>query len=103
MCNCSPEGLSILGCIKRGVASRSKEVTVPLCPPLVRPQLEYHIQVWGPQIKKDKELLEQIQRRAMKMIKGLKHLSYEERLRKLGLFSLKKKRLRKTSLGPSST
>ena len=68
------------GSIRREVASRGRGVTVPLYSALVRPYLEYCILVWGHQYRKYVKLLGKVQR-AMKMIRKLEHLPYEDKLR----------------------
>jgi len=83
----------ILGCIKRSMAGRSREVILSLYSTLLSLHLDYCVQLCVLQYKKDMDLLEWVQGRATKVIQGLEDLFCEERLRVLGLLSLEKRRL----------
>ena len=59
---------------------KEKSLIIPLYKAIVRPHLEYCIHAWNPHLRKDVDMLDKIQRRATKLIPGLRDLTYEERL-----------------------
>ena len=84
----------MLGMIKRNFVDRSKDTIISLYKSLVRPHLEYCCQIWNPYYKKDIKLIEGVQRRATKLVTGMKELSYNDRLKQLGLQQLEGRRMR---------
>ena len=85
---------STLALIRRTIKYKKKEIIVRLYKALVRPQLEYCIQTWRPYLQTDIDRLEQVQRRATRMIKECRSQDYENRLLSTGLISLEARRNR---------
>ena len=88
------KGNQVLGMIRRNITYKEKSLIVPLFKAIVRPHLEYCIQAWSPYLRKDIDMLDKIQRRATKLIPGLRYLRNEERLKECGLTTLETRRLR---------
>ena len=84
----------ILGAIKHTFANIDSDIFKALYKSIVRPHLEYATVIWSPKFKKDKDALEQVQRRATRLVNGLSHLSYSDRLRSLNLPTLEFRRKR---------
>ena len=84
----------ILGLIKRSFVHIDCELFLKLYKSLVRPIVDYGNVIWYPYTKKNKKLIENIQRRATRMIPELKGISYTDRLSKLKLFSMDYRRKR---------
>ena len=87
-------GNQVLGMIRRNITYTENSVIVPLYKAIGRPHLECCIQAWIPHLRKDIDRLDKIQRRATKLIPGLRDLRYEERLKECGLTTLDTRRLR---------
>ena len=83
-----------IGLIKKGFDCLDKEMFMYLYPVLIRPLLEYCVQIWSPHKQGDIDLLERVQRRATKIVPALRNLSYAERLQRLNLTTLEERRIR---------
>ena len=88
------KAIQVLSIIHRSFALLNDFTLPMLYKTLVRPHLEYGNLVWGPFNRADQKLLERVQRRATRMVTSIRHLPYEERLRRLGLPSLYYRRMR---------
>lgn len=83
----------VLGQMSRGITYRDKYTFTRLYKVYVRPHLQYCSSAWSPYNVADKELLEQVQKRAVKMISNLQG-TYEQKLKVLGLATLEESRVR---------
>jgi hypothetical protein len=84
----------ILGLIRRSFDHLDKEMLKTLYRGIVRPHLEYCNAAWSPQYKKDTKLLENVQKRAFRMVPELKELQYAEQMKEMNIPSLQYRRLR---------
>ena len=92
--NIVSKGNQVLGLIKRNFDYLDKDSLVLLYKALVRPHLEYGQSIWSPFLTNEQRLIEKVQRRATKLLPGIKNLPYAKRLKILNLPSLNYRRIR---------
>jgi len=86
--------MSVLRMVNRAFRRLDKDNFLIIYKSFIRPHLEYGVQSWNPHYLKDEEVLEKVQKRATKCVKGLKGKAYSERLHILGVTTLKRRRIR---------
>ena len=85
---------SVLGQLSRGISFRDKDTFISLYKTYVRPHLDYCSQAWSPWNAADIDIIESVQKRAVKMVSNLRGRTYEERLAELGMVTLETRRKR---------
>lgn len=84
----------IMGQIWRSFKHKDQDIMIRIFNTYLLPHVDYGAVVWSPYLKKDIQKIENIQRKYTRMIFGMKGLSYEERLEKLGLQTLEQRRIK---------
>ena len=83
-----------LGQLQRAFHYRKKDMLVPLYKTFVRPRLESSVAAWSPWYETDIKLMEKVQERMTRLLSDVKGATYEDRLKEVGLTTLKERRLR---------
>ena len=83
---------AVLGQISRAFHFRDKQIFTGLYKQYVRPHLEYALQAWSPWLEKDKDILEAVHKRAVRVVTGLRATDYVGRLQELGWTTLTERR-----------
>ena len=83
---------AVLGQVTRAFHFRDRTTFLKLYKQYVRPHLEFAVPAWSPWTQGDRDTIEKVQRRAVRMVSGLKAGSYEEKLKELDMLSLEGRR-----------
>ena len=92
--NCVKKANRVNGFIARNIGNKTKDIILPLHKSLVRPLVEFAAPLWSPDLVKHINKIERVQRKSTKMIQGLRHNTYSQRIKSLELITLEQRRLR---------